>query len=368
MASVVLVSKAGVEFSVSSVIAFVNAVYASGAMPKTGSVRDNYEHLQSAAPPPTGSPNQNVTLAQLQDLLADKADSPVLDNDLPARLSEVALKGAFVASDATTLVPDKAAGEWGVNVEDSPTNQGIPLHLDHRGTGNGFDVRNRPGSGQAVVVHQYANGTGVRLDNTGTGTMLLVAQTNNPTLNPESAAGTAATGDAFRQVDHEGNTWVRLNGRGALILTPPATSSDPALDISHSGTTAISHRVARINNTGVGVALEVNQGANAPDSFAIIASGRKYAGSFTTTQSGGQTLFLSRTNTTGSGDVLVIRNDSASGRSVVFRQATTEVAEITRTGEYENKINGAGIVLRSPNGTRYRVAVADNGTLSATPA
>lgn len=95
MASVVLVSKAGVEFSVSSVIAFVNAVYANGAMPKTGSVRDNYEHLQSAAPPPTGSPNQNVTLAQLQDLLADKADSPVLDNDLPARLSEAALKEAF---------------------------------------------------------------------------------------------------------------------------------------------------------------------------------------------------------------------------------------------------------------------------------
>jgi hypothetical protein len=68
---------------------------------------------------------------------------------------------------------------------------------------------------------------------------------------------------------------------------------------------------------------------------------------------------------TGAGTALKIAN-SGTGASLVIRSATTDVAKINPDGEFEHLTSGKGIILKSPNGTRFRITVADNGTLSAT--
>lgn len=55
---------------------------------------------------------------------------------------------------------------------------------------------------------------------------------------------------------------------------------------------------------------------------------------------------------------------NATARLHVFRNGATEVSQIMANGEYENTVAGGGLVLKSPNGTRYRLTVANGGTLS----
>lgn len=66
MPSVILVSRTGVEFTVSKPSAFVDAVYSRGAHPKTGTIQANYATLTAGGPPPVESVNEHVTLADLQ--------------------------------------------------------------------------------------------------------------------------------------------------------------------------------------------------------------------------------------------------------------------------------------------------------------
>jgi hypothetical protein len=47
-----------------------------------------------------------------------------------------------------------------------------------------------------------------------------------------------------------------------------------------------------------------------------------------------------------------------------FYNTTSEKALINANGEYENLVNGKGIYLRSPSGTRYNITVDDNGSVT----
>jgi hypothetical protein len=53
----------------------------------------------------------------------------------------------------------------------------------------------------------------------------------------------------------------------------------------------------------------------------------------------------------------------------IWRNATpTSLAQVTAAGEYEQTIAGNGIYLKSPDGTRYKVTVANGGALTVTAA
>lgn len=55
---------------------------------------------------------------------------------------------------------------------------------------------------------------------------------------------------------------------------------------------------------------------------------------------------------------------NATARLHSFQNTTTEKSAIMGNGEFEHAVAGAGIVLKSPDGTRYRITIANGGTLS----
>lgn len=95
MASVILVKAGRSDKTVTDPTEFVNLIYGQGYLPKTGTVAQAWQTLDADAPVPPVDPNRTVSLGQVQELLGGKADRPVPDNQLPARLSETSLRGAF---------------------------------------------------------------------------------------------------------------------------------------------------------------------------------------------------------------------------------------------------------------------------------
>lgn len=47
---------------------------------------------------------------------------------------------------------------------------------------------------------------------------------------------------------------------------------------------------------------------------------------------------------------------------------TTKTSELTAAGHFESHVAGAGVILQSPDGTRYKVTVANGGALSVVAA
>lgn len=61
------------------------------------------------------------------------------------------------------------------------------------------------------------------------------------------------------------------------------------------------------------------------------------------------------------------RTKAVSGQTAaihVFAVDATDQSSIMANGEFEHLVSGAGLVLRSPDGTRYRLTVANGGTLA----
>jgi hypothetical protein len=59
---------------------------------------------------------------------------------------------------------------------------------------------------------------------------------------------------------------------------------------------------------------------------------------------------------------------TAGGKLVSFQNLTTEKAFIDKDGNIEVVDVGTGFILKSPDGTRYKITVANGGALSTTPA
>jgi hypothetical protein len=68
--------------------------------------------------------------------------------------------------------------------------------------------------------------------------------------------------------------------------------------------------------------------------------------------------------------VLDLKADSdQTGEMLIVRGTTgATVATISPTGSVEAHTIGAGFIMKSPDGTRYRIAVANGGALSTAPA
>lgn len=75
----------------------------------------------------------------------------------------------------------------------------------------------------------------------------------------------------------------------------------------------------------------------------------------------------------GASAVAVVSNttsawSNAAAKLHSFRNGSAEKSAVMANGEFEHAVAGAGIVLKSPDGTRYRITVANGGTLSVTAA
>lgn len=73
--------------------------------------------------------------------------------------------------------------------------------------------------------------------------------------------------------------------------------------------------------------------------------------------------YFRNTNTSGTRQIIIYKGDGTNTPTITFNAGTGSQAQI---GDMEVTDATKGIVLKSPNGTRYRITVADNGTLTAT--
>lgn len=231
------------------------------------------------------------------------------------------------------------------------------LNLEHYSNGSGnttspgqtyaIDLHNNPGARAAYVIHQYSNvDPAFWLDNTDSNDAIYVHNTQNLNRNPTGDG----TGNFMRLVDH-GTTRFTFSGQGTLTIAPKATATGNALLISHGNTAT---------------AISINSTSAATGWYTISAAGYDQGANFSTSQNFGVTMNITK-NGTGSGDVLRVTN-KGTGPSVLVKNATVSVAQVNPDGEFEHLTAGKGLLLRSPDGTRYRVSVANGGTVSVVAA
>lgn len=210
------------------------------------------------------------------------------------------------------------------NYEDLVAAKGSVINIDHRGdgTGNvgspgqtyGVDIHNFPGARSALVIHQYSQSNpAFLLDNCGNQPAIEINNTANEALAP----GTDGTGDFLRFRDH-GTSVMQWNKDNVLSVTKTVV-------IVNQNATVLSAQTA-----GNWTALDVVKGTGARVAVQIANSG--------------------------------------TGRSILVKAGSTDVAGINADGEYEHLTAGKGLLLKSPDGTRYRVSVANGGTVSVVAA
>lgn len=230
-----------------------------------------------------------------------------------------------------------------VRLKDDASHVGQVIGVSHYATDSGsyaMDIANYPGARRAVVIHQYSNnGEAVVIDNTDSAPAVMIRNTENVTRNP----GGTGTGDFIR--------FVRF---GDPDLTNLALTKDFVfLNATTQGVVFRSSTAAALtvdHPAGSQVALQVSQTATG-----------FYSGSFV----GGAGINVDATHTS---HVLRVKNSHATAILAGFYNSAGMKASIANDGTYENTTAGAGVVLKSPDGTRYRVTVANGGTLAVAAA
>lgn len=280
--------------------------------------------------------------------------------------------------------------------EDTAAAKGSLVNVNHHGVGTGnvdspgqtyaLDVHNFPGARSALVIHQYSQlNPAFLLDNCGNQPAIEINNTANASLAP----GTDGTGQFLVFRDH-GASMMEWNKDNLITATKTITIFNPqaaplsvqtsgnfnALDITKAGTAGgIGLRVtnagtgdgAQINQTGGGTALRVSAGTGAAGFWPQTVSGQDYGLQITTATNNGRALEITKT-ATGGGEALRIVNQGTARSISIRTSAATEVAAINADGEFEHLTAGKGLLLKSPDGTRYRVAVANGGTVSVVAA
>lgn len=279
--------------------------------------------------------------------------------------------------------------------EDMAEHRGSIINLHHRGAGDGgyqaygLNIANYPGAKAAFVIHQYsAVGSMIRLDNTDVGSAIQIWNTENQTMNP-GGQGTGAFLD-FKPFDQT----QRLRLFDSLVWRND-TSKDVTFETSYAASYALGVRANKDivglfvhkNSTGLGAAVAItNEGTSpgidltqngaalgirvtmsATNAFGMqILSNTNGASVETSSDSSGSHTFQVMKRGTGTSRAMRIFNYGTGASLSFYDGALVETASVNASGEYENRVNGNGVILRSPNGGRYRVAVGDTGTLTAT--
>lgn len=279
--------------------------------------------------------------------------------------------------------------------EDMAEHRGSIINLHHRGAGDGgfqaygLNIANYPGAKAAFVIHQYsAVGSMIRLDNTDVGSAIQIWNTENQTMNP-GGQGTGAFLD-FKPFDQT----ERLRLFDSLVWRND-TSKDVTFETSYAASYALGVRANKdivglfvhknsaglgaavaITNEGVSPGIDITQNGaalgirvtmSATNAFGMqILSNTNGASIETAADASGSHTFQVMKRGTGTSRAMRIFNYGTGASLSFYDGALVETASVNASGEYENRVNGNGVILRSPNGGRYRVAVGDTGTLTAT--
>lgn len=253
---------------------------------------------------------------------------------------------------------------------------GSLVDVEHNGDGSGnagqtygLDIHNNPGARSAFVIHQYSSvQAAVQIDNTDSNSAVLIKNTNNTTKNPAGAAsGTSASGNFFRCIGTDGTPYWTLMGRGEIFSTPPADATAHAIEVVGNATS--NKKLLRLDARGPGIAAEILAQAGAAGFYPLTVTGYDYGPRFTTSQNGsGRSSLRVEKMGTGTGEAVIVVNQGT-GATLSLRTApSTEVAKFRPNGELELMNAGAGVILRSPNGTAYRLTVGDDGAVGTAPA
>lgn len=296
------------------------------------------------------------------------------------------------------IVDQSTAAGSTLRYEDTPDHDGSILHIAHRGgavgTGQayGINLANYPEAKGGFIGHQYSKKSPFfQIDNTDLNAAIYIRNTPNTTQNP----GGVQTGDFFQlkpgseasnrlilkdnltfwnqtsldfrvQADNATNYAFGVQTSKdirALVVTKSGTGAGSAVEVNNAGT----QPGIWVKQTGAGNALYVE--GNKPEQFGKAAArflGNTHAAQFDVNADGGSAMLINKTST-GNGDTVRIINPGT-GASIEFRNAGGPVAKVNPNGEYENLTAGAGPIIKSPNGTRYRVTATDAGALALSAA
>lgn len=158
-----------------------------------------------------------------------------------------------------------------------------------------------------------------------------------------------------------------LTANGGAVITPAATGSVGAIVRGLVGQTADLQQWQ--NSAGTMLAKVDSLGRvavypNATDPLTLVDSSLAATARASSTSAA---FFLAAPDSTSA--VLSVRGAVGSTGTVAeFGPASGSNYRILFTGESEQLNNGSGILLRSLNGTRYRITVADNGAITSTAA
>ena len=337
---------------------------------------------------------------------ADKPVSSATNSALSLKVSKAEADQAYlrrildkpltVGTDNFVFIRDTSeAAASTFRYEDMAEHRGSIINLHHRGAGDGgfqaygVNIANYPGAKAAFVIHQYsAVGSMIRLDNTDVGSAIQIWNTENQTMNP-GGQGTGAFLD-FKPFDQT----QRLRLFDSLVWRND-TSKDVTFETSYAASYALGVRANKDivglfvhkNSAGLGAAVAItNEGTSpgidltqngaalgiritmsATNAFGMqILSNTNGASIETSSDSSGSHTFQVMKRGTGTSRAMRIFNYGTGASLSFYNGDLVEIASVNTSGEYENRVNGNGIILRSPNGGRYRVAVGDTGTLTAT--
>lgn len=290
-----------------------------------------------------------------------------------AQLSEIYTDKASLSADQTFT--GKQA------LEDDASATEPVLRFEHYGAGStsayGMDFANYPNAKSAVVVHQYSNADpAVQLDNTDTQPLVLLRNTNNPTKNPGGAsAGQSATGDFLKCVNTSGSNYLRVLGRGEILMTPGSDAAGNGIEVV--GNASSSRRLIKATMNGTGHGVEIVGAVGSAGFYPLLVNGYDYGPSFATTQDGsGRTVLLLTKNGTGLGTGLRVVN-KGTGNSVEIATNSATVFSITAAGlprwqaasNEQTTVGAAGAASALPaTPTKYLKVVDSAGTTYVIPA
>jgi hypothetical protein len=180
-----------------------------------------------------------------------------------------------------------------------------------------------------------------------------------------------------------GNTGILLQstGAGTSILTSNAATSSfgNILSIARTGAGTINFQTRAVTDTNYENKLvssgsytkkfiiEASSVAGGVDGCDVIVKSGSNAGS-PTSRCGD--LYLAPTNTAGSGrngNLILLHDGTTSSNGNVGIGTTSPASKLTVTGgDIEVTDSASGIILKSPNGTRWRIIIDDSGELTTT--
>lgn len=256
----------------------------------------------------------------------------------------------------------KDEGDTGQNtvyLEDGPDHKQHQISLRHFGSGTtqnyALDISNRPGASRAMCIHQYSDLTeALRLDNTDSAPTIRIVNTENQTLNP----GGVGSGDPIIFEDWGVVRW-KVMGDGAMAMEPKDTNHGIYIKGPTTGTKSPLYIDHRSPSNG----LQVQAAASAAGFYPVLVGGQNYGPAFSTATDGGSTLLLTK-NGTGSGTVLTMTN-KGTGNSILVKNATENLFQITAAGDVEFLKAGIGPIIRSADNSRFRLVVGNDASITA---